>query len=110
MLHSKFDNSRIDISFFHFSDCLCAFQLFQSRAGNSPSNALAVDSLGKSSDALPGAYWQAQGSNAMSAVSESGSGAAGNNCAEDTDSRTNHSTHKRYGLSPASELLPPHAS
>ena len=108
--HATFENSRIDIfSFLHFSDCLCAFWLFQSRTGNSPSNLSAVDPPGKSSDALPAAYGQAEGSNVMSAVSGSSSGAAGNNCAENTDSGTNHSTHKRCRLCPASagELQPP---
>ena len=90
---AAFDSSRIDIfSFLHFSDCPCAFQVFQSTAGNSPSNASAVDPPGKSSDALPAAYGQAETSKIMSAVSGSGL-VLGNNCEEDTDSCT--STHKR---------------
>ena len=80
------DNSRIDVfPFLHFSYCLCSFQLFQSRAGNSPSNASAVDSPGKSSDALPAASaadGHAEASNIMPAVPGSGSGASENKCAE----------------------------
>ena len=81
---AAFDNSRMDIcSFVHFSDCLCAFQLFQWRAGNSPSNSSAVDPPGKSS-LLSAASGQAEASNIMFEVSGSGSGAVGNNRAEES--------------------------
>ena len=101
---AAYDNSRLDISSFFltvYAHSSCSIQELEIL----PSNTSAVDPPGKSSDALPAAYGQAEGSNVMSAVSASGSGAAGNNCAEGTN------THKRCkcGLSTSSagELPPP---